>query len=77
MCFLKFSIARIQPKFKKNLHIFIHGSSRVAKNIEGYFKFLFSYLSCNQIWLILLVDHCHFGWSTTYQQKHWLNYEMS
>jgi hypothetical protein len=54
--------------------ISIHDSSNVAKNIEGCFKILVSYLASSQIWLNLPVDHCHFGYSTklpkTKKKKH-------
>jgi hypothetical protein len=58
-CSLEISIARSRPKFKENCQIFIHGSSRVAKNIlqiEGFKKNLLPYLTCSQIWLNLPVD---------------------
>jgi hypothetical protein len=66
-CFLRFSIAIIRSKFKKNHQISIDGNfyrwvKRVAKSIEGCLKNLFSYLACSQIWLNLLVDHHHFGY---------------
>jgi hypothetical protein len=42
----------------------------VAKNIEGCFsEKLLSYLACNQIWLYLPVDHCHFGYNTALPKK--------
>ncbi len=36
MRFLRFSIAIIRPKFKKNRHISVRGSKQVAKNVEGF-----------------------------------------
>jgi hypothetical protein len=46
MFFVKFSIAKIRRKFKKNRQISLHVSNRVAKNIEGCFTnfiFIFSF----------------------------------
>ncbi len=47
MCFLRFSIARIRPNFKKNCQISTYGLSKVAQNIEVCFKILLSYLVCS------------------------------
>jgi len=33
---MRFLLARIQPKFKKNCQTFIHNTSKGAKNIEAY-----------------------------------------
>jgi len=63
MCFLRFSIARIWPKFKKICQISIYGLSKVAQNIEGCLKILLAYLACSQIWLNIPFNHCHFGYS--------------
>jgi 1,2-phenylacetyl-CoA epoxidase catalytic subunit len=38
-----------------------------------FFKELLSYLACSQIWLNLLVDHCHFGYITNATEKEWLD----
>ncbi len=38
-----------KPKFKKNLQIFMYGSSTLAKNYRRMFKFV--YLAFSQIWL--------------------------
>jgi hypothetical protein len=40
----------------------------LAKNIEGCFKILVSYLVCSQIWLNLRVDH-HFHFGTSFEQS--------
>jgi hypothetical protein len=69
MYFLRFSIAIIPPKTKKNRQISIHGSSRIAKNIQGLFKILVSYLACSQICLNLPVNHHHFGYITKLTPK--------
>jgi hypothetical protein len=59
-CFLRFSIAIIQPKFKKISQIYIHGSSNYSKILKNFFKTLVSYLAYSQIkWLNLAVNHCH------------------
>jgi len=81
-CSLEISIARSRPKFKENCQIFIHGSSRVGKNIlqiEGFFKFLLSYLTCSQIWLNLPIDdwplclHHKSGYiARLIKKKHWI-----
>jgi 1,2-phenylacetyl-CoA epoxidase catalytic subunit len=39
-----------------------------------FFKELLSYLSCSQIWLNLLVDHCHFDYITNSTKKEWLDH---
>jgi len=36
---------------------------------KDVFKELLSYLACSQIWLNLLVDHCHFGYITNVTKK--------
>jgi hypothetical protein len=61
VCFLRFSIGRIQPKFKKKCQISTHGSNRIAKKEKDVFKILVSYIAC-QNWLNLHVDHHHFGY---------------
>jgi hypothetical protein len=61
-------IEMLKPKGSQKF-ISIHGSSNVAKNIEGCFKIFVSYLACSQIWLNLPVDHCHFGYSTKLPTK--------
>lgn len=69
MFFLRFSIARIRPKFEKNGPNSIHSSSRETKYIK-----LLSYLASSQIWLNPPVDYCHFGYNTKFPapppQKH-------
>jgi hypothetical protein len=40
-----------------------------SQNIEGYFKFLLSYLACSQIWLNVPVDHGHLGYITQFTKK--------
>ncbi len=75
VCFLRFSIDRIQPNFKKKLQISTHGSNRVAKKEKDVFKILISYLAC-QNWLNLHVDHHHFGYiakltHTKHHHSHW------
>jgi len=37
-CFLRFSIAIIQPKFKKISQIYMHGSSNYSKILKNFFK---------------------------------------
>jgi len=64
-CFLRFSIVRIWPKFKKNCQIFLFTWFKwVARNIDRCFTILLSHLACSQIWLHLPMDHCHFGYIT-------------
>jgi hypothetical protein len=52
MRFLRISIARIRLKFKKTSLGFQYIIQLgLAKNIEGCFKILLSYLACSQMWL--------------------------
>jgi hypothetical protein len=45
---------------------------QVAKNIDGSFENLLSYLACSHIWLNLPVDHRHFGYNANSPQKTFL-----
>ncbi len=57
-----FSIAKVWLEFKKFCQNCAHGSKMVVKTIEWCLKvFLFSYLSCSQIWLNLPINDCHQG----------------
>jgi hypothetical protein len=58
-CFLRFSIARIQPKFKKFVKFLYMFQISIQKYRRMYFWNTFSYLTCSQIWLNLPMD----GWS--------------
>jgi len=61
--FQKNSLAIIRSNFKKNRHIWF---KNLAKNIRRMsLRFLLSYLACNQIWLNIIVDHCHFDYINT------------
>jgi hypothetical protein len=68
VCFLRFSVARIQPKFEKKRQISARGSNRVAKKEKDVLKIFISYLAC-QNWLNLHVDHHHFGYITKIDPK--------
>ncbi len=46
-CFLRFSIARIQPNFL--FKIYVHGSSKYPKILKDIFKKPLLYLGCSQI----------------------------
>jgi hypothetical protein len=65
---LRFSVARIQPKFEKKRQISARGSNRVAKKEKDVLKIFISYLAC-QNWLNLHVDHHHFGYITKIDPK--------
>ncbi len=41
----------------------------VAKNVKDSLKHLLSYLDYSQIWLILLVNDCQFGYVTKLEKK--------
>jgi hypothetical protein len=41
----------------------------VAKNVKNSLKHLLSYLDYSQIWLILLVNDCQFGYVTKLEKK--------
>ncbi len=61
----RFSIARTQPKFKKNRKISIHGYKEGSKKKRrNALKKLVSYLACSQIWLNVPMDDRHFGYVT-------------
>ncbi len=62
--FLRFSIVRIQPKFKKICQIFTHVQVCGQKYKKMFLKLYFHILACSQIWLNLHVDHQHFGYIT-------------
>jgi hypothetical protein len=72
VCFLRFSIARIQPQFKKKCQISTLGSNGLAKKEKDVFTILISYLAC-QNWLNLHVDLHHFGYITKLTPKKQLN----
>jgi hypothetical protein len=53
-------LLEVRENISKTHQICIFDFQCVAKNIKGYLKFCTSYLVCNQIWLNLLRDDCHF-----------------
>ncbi len=61
---MRFSIVRIQPKFKKICQIFTHVQVCGQKYRKMFLKLYFHILACSQIWLNLHVDHQHFGYIT-------------
>jgi hypothetical protein len=80
----KFSqLANFFPKWQKrekvfqcvSVFVFLGFSScqlfrhYVAKNVKDSLKHLLSYLDCSQIWLILLVNDCQFGYVTKLEKK--------
>jgi hypothetical protein len=52
-CLLRFSIAIIRSKCKKNLHISLHGFKYFSQKWDLMKNVLLSYLACSQIWLSL------------------------
>ncbi len=56
-------------KIKEKLPDFYKWSKQVAKNIEGYFTKLFSYLACSPIWLNLSRNHHNIGYNTKLPRK--------
>jgi len=53
-CFVRFSIVRIRPKFKKNHQISLYmGQEASQKYRRMFFRKSLSYLACSQIWLNL------------------------
>jgi hypothetical protein len=62
-------ICQISIFFFPNCQIFMMKFQQVAKNIEGLWFFLLSYLVWSQIWLYHLMDDCHFSYITNLQKK--------
>jgi hypothetical protein len=67
-CFLRFSIVRIQPKFKKNFKFLYMFQISIQKYRKVFMK-IFSYLACSQIWLNLPMDDHHFDYIKTLTEE--------